>query len=210
MSLVDALQWRYAAKRMNGKKVDASKIESLLSAIQLSASGFGLQPYQILVIENQELKAKIQPAAYNQPQIVESSHLLVFAAWNEVTAEKINAFIQLVSETRNVDVADLKAYKDAIAGSLLSRPVEDQVKWMDKQVYLALGTALAAAAKLEIDSTPMEGFKPSEVDEILNLKEKGLHAVLMMAIGERDEASDFMVNAKKVRWPKEELFTHIV
>lgn len=210
MSLVDALQWRYAAKRMNGKKVDASKIESLLSAIQLSASGFGLQPYQILVIENQELKAKIQPAAYNQPQIVESSHLLVFAAWNEVTAEKINAFIQLVSETRNVDVADLKAYKDAIAGSLLSRPVEDQVKWMDKQVYLALGTALAAAAKLEIDSTPMEGFKPAEVDEILNLKEKGLHAVLMMAIGERDEASDFMVNAKKVRWPKEELFTHIV
>lgn len=210
MSLVDALQWRYAAKRMNGKKVDASKIDSLLSAIQLSASGFGLQPYQILVIENQELKAKIRPAAYNQPQIVESSHLLVFAAWNEVTAEKINAFIQLVSETRNVNVADLKAYKDAIAGSLLSRPVEDQVKWMDKQVYLALGTALAAAAKLEIDSTPMEGFKPSEVDEILNLKEKGLHAVLMMAIGERDEASDFMVNAKKVRWPKEELFTHIV
>jgi nitroreductase len=210
MSLVDALQWRYAAKRMNGKKVDASKIDSLLSAIQLSASGFGLQPYQILVIENQELKAKIRPAAYNQPQIVESSHLLVFAAWNEVTAEKINAFIQLVSETRNVDVADLKAYKDAIAGSLLSRPVEDQVKWMDKQVYLALGTALAAAAKLEIDSTPMEGFKPSEVDEILNLKEKGLHAVLMMAIGERDEASDFMVNAKKVRWPKEELFTYIV
>lgn len=210
MSLVDALQWRYAAKRMNGKKVDASKIDSLLSAIQLSASGFGLQPYQILVIENQELKVKIQPAAYNQPQIVESSHLLVFAAWNEVTAEKINAFIQLVSETRNVDVADLKAYKDAIAGSLLSRPVEDQVKWMDKQVYLALGTALAAAAKLEIDSTPMEGFKPAEVDEILNLKEKGLHAVLMMAIGERDEASDFMVNAKKVRWPKEELFTHIV
>ncbi|AWL09550.1 NAD(P)H-dependent oxidoreductase [Aquirufa nivalisilvae] len=210
MSLVDALQWRYAAKRMNGKKVDASKIDSLLSAIQLSASGFGLQPYQILVIENQELKAKIRPAAYNQPQIVESSHLLVFAAWNEVTAEKINAFIQLVSETRNVNVADLKAYKDAIAGSLLSRPVEDQVKWMDKQVYLALGTALAAAAKLEIDSTPMEGFKPSEVDEILNLKEKGLHAVLMMAIGERDEASDFMVNAKKVRWPKEELFTYIV
>lgn len=210
MSLVDALQWRYAAKRMNGKKVDASKIDSLLSAIQLSASGFGLQPYQILVIENQELKAKIRPAAYNQPQIVESSHLLVFAAWNEVTAEKINAFIQLVSETRNVNVADLKAYKDAIAGSLLSRPVEDQVKWMDKQVYLALGTALAAAAKLEIDSTPMEGFKPSEVDDILNLKEKGLHAVLMMAIGERDEASDFMVNAKKVRWPKEELFTYIV
>lgn len=210
MSLVDALQWRYAAKRMNGKKVDASKIDSLLTAIQLSASGFGLQPYQILVIENEALKAKIQPAAYNQPQIVESSHLLVFAAWNEVTTDKIDAFIQLVSETRNVDIADLKAYRDAIAGSLLSRPVEDQVKWMDKQVYLAMGTALAAAAKIEIDSTPMEGFKPAEVDAILNLKEKGLHAVLMMAVGERDEASDFMVNAKKVRWPKEELFTHIV
>ncbi|MHA8052528.1 NAD(P)H-dependent oxidoreductase [Aquirufa sp. Wall-65K1] len=210
MSLIDALEWRYAAKRMNGKKVDASKIDSLLTSIQLSASGFGLQPYQVLVIENEELKAKIQPAAFNQPQVVESSHLLIFAAWNEITEEKINAFIQLVSETRNVPLEDLKAYKDAIAGSLLSRPVEDQVKWMDKQVYLAMGTALAAAAKLEIDSTPMEGFIPAQVDAILNLKEKGLHAVLMMAVGERDESSDFMVNAKKVRWPKEELFIHVI
>lgn len=209
MSLIDALEWRYATKRMNGNKIESTKIEALLSAIQLSASGFGLQPYQILVIENPEIKAKIQPAAYNQPQVVESSHLLVFAAWNEITAEKIENFIQLVSKTRNVPVEDLKPYHDSIAGALLSRSVEDQVKWMDKQVYLALGTALAAAAKLEIDSTPMEGFKPAEVDAILGLKEKGLHSVLMMAVGERDAASDFMVNAKKVRWPKEELFIHL-
>lgn len=210
MSLIDALQWRYAAKRMNGKKVDASKIDALLSAIQLSASGFGLQPYQILVIENEELKSKIQPAAFNQPQVVESSHLLVFAAWNQVTEEKIDSFMQLVSNTRTIPVANLKGYKDAIAGALLSRSVEDQVKWMDKQVYLAMGTALAAAAKLEIDTTPMEGFNPAQVDEILNLKEKGLHSVLMMAVGERDESADFMANAKKVRWPKEELFIHVI
>jgi nitroreductase len=209
MSLIDDLSWRYAAKKMNGAKIPSEKIETLLEAIRLSASGFGLQPYQILVIENPELRAQIQPIAFGQPQVTESSHLLVFAAWNEVTEEKIDAFMQLVSETRNVPVEALADYRGAIAGAMLKRPQEAQANWAARQVYLAMGTALAAAAHLKIDSTPMEGFMPAKLDELLDLNAKGLHSVLMLAVGERDANADYMVNAAKVRYSKEQLFTRL-
>jgi len=206
MSIIENLSWRYAVKKMNGNVVSDEKIETLLDAIRLSASGFGLQPYQIFVIQNQELKAKIQPIAYGQPQTVESSHLLVFAAWNEVTEEKIDAFMNLVAETRGLPLEALTDYRGAIAGSMLGRPKEMQANWADRQVYLAMGTALAAAAELKIDTTPMEGFVPAKLDELLGLEARGLHSVLMLAIGERDEAKDYMVNAAKVRTPSNELF----
>ena len=206
MSIIENLSWRYAVKKMNGNVVSDEKIETLLDAIRLSASGFGLQPYQIFVIQNPELKAKIQPIAYGQPQTVESSHLLVFAAWNEVTEEKIDAFMNLVAETRGLPLEALADYRGAIAGSMLGRPKEMQANWAARQVYLAMGTALTAAAELKIDTTPMEGFVPTKLDELLGLEAKGLHSVLMLAIGERDEANDYMVNAAKVRTPSNELF----
>jgi len=206
MSIIENLSWRYAVKKMNGNVVSDEKIETLLDAIRLSASGFGLQPYQIFVIQNPELKAKIQPIAYGQPQTVESSHLLVFAAWNEVTEEKIDAFMNLVAETRGLPLEALSDYRGAIAGSMLGRPKEMQANWADRQVYLAMGTALAAAAELKIDTTPMEGFVPAKLDDLLGLEARGLHSVLMLAIGERDEANDYMVNAAKVRTPLNELF----
>ena len=209
MSLINDLSWRYATKRMNGNKVSADKIESLLDAIRLSASGFGLQPYQVFVIENPELRAQIQPIAYGQPQITEASHILVFAAWNDITEEKIDAFIQLVSETRNVPVEALADYRGAIAGSMLQLPMEVQAGWAARQVYLAMGTALAAAAELKIDTTPMEGFVPAKLDELLGLSEKGLHSVLILAVGERDAANDYMANAAKVRYSKDELFVRM-
>lgn len=209
MSLIDSLAWRYATKRMTGNKVSSEKIDSLLEAIRLSASGFGLQPYKILVIENPELKAKIQPIAYGQPQAVESSHLLVFAAWNDITEAQIDTFIQLVADTRGIPVAALGDYRGAIAGSLLSRPVEAKQNWADRQVYLAMGTALAAAGELQIDTTPMEGFIPAKLDELLGLEAMGLHSVLMLAVGERDAANDFMASAAKVRYAKEDFVINL-
>ena len=209
MSIIENLSWRYAVKKMNGNVVSDEKIETLLDAIRLSASGFGLQPYQIFVIQNPELKAKIQPIAYGQPQTVESSHLLVFAAWNEVTEEKIDAFMNLVAETRGLPLEALADYRGAIAGSMLGRPKEMQANWAARQVYLAMGTALAAAAELKLDTTPMEGFVPAKLDELLGLEAKGLHSVLMLAIGERDEAGDYMVHAAKVRTPSNELFERL-
>jgi len=209
MSIIDSLSWRYAVKRMNGNKVSQEKVNTLLDAIQLSASGFGLMPYQIFVMEDADLKAKIQPIAYGQPQIVESSHLLIFAAWNEVTEAHIDTYMNLIAETRGMSLSDLGDFKGAIAGSMKYKSKEQQAQWADRQVYLAMGTALAAAAELRIDTTPMEGFIPAKLDELLGLKAKGLHSVLMLAIGERDEATDYMVNVKKVRTPKAELFVQL-
>ncbi len=209
MSIIDSLSWRYAVKRMNGNKVSQDKLDTLLDAITLSASGFGLQPYQIFMVEDADLKAKIQPIAYGQPQIVESSHLLIFAAWNEVTEAQIDAYMNLIAETRGMSLSDLGDFKGAIAGSMKYKSKEEQAQWADRQVYLAMGTALAAAGELQLDTTPMEGFIPAKLDELLGLEAKGLHSVLMLAIGERDEATDYMVNVKKVRTPKSELFVQL-
>jgi len=209
MSIINSLSWRYAVKRMNGNKVSQDKLDTLLDAITLSASGFGLQPYQILMVEDAELKAKIQPIAYGQPQIVESSHLLIFAAWNEVTEAQIDAYMDLIAETRGMSLSDLGDFKGAIVGSMKYKSKEQQAQWADRQVYLAMGTALAAAGELQIDTTPMEGFIPAKLDELLGLEAKGLHSVLILAIGERDEATDYMVNVKKVRTPKSELFVQL-
>jgi nitroreductase len=209
MSIINSLSWRYAVKRMNGNKVSQDKLDTLLDAITLSASGFGLQPYQILMVEDADLKAKIQPIAYGQPQIVESSHLLIFAAWNEVSEAQIDAYMNLIAETRGMSLSDLGDFKGAIAGSMKYKSKEQQAEWADRQVYLAMGTALAAAGELQIDTTPMEGFIPAKLDELLGLEAKGLHSVLMLAIGERDEATDYMVNVKKVRTPKSELFVQL-
>ena len=209
MSIINSLSWRYAVKRMNGNKVSQDKLDTLLDAITLSASGFGLQPYQIFMVEDADLKAKIQPIAYGQPQIVESSHLLIFAAWNEVTEAQIDAYMYLIAETRGMSLSDLGDFKGAIAGSMKYKSKEQQAEWADRQVYLAMGTALAAAGELQLDTTPMEGFIPAKLDELLGLEAKGLHSVLMLAIGERDEATDYMVNVKKVRTPKSELFVQL-
>ena len=209
MSIINSLSWRYAVKRMNGNKVSQDKLDTLLDAITLSASGFGLQPYQIFMVEDADLKAKIQPIAYGQPQIVESSHLLIFAAWNEVTEAQIDAYMNLIAETRGMSISDLGDFKGAIAGSMKYKSKEEQAQWADRQVYLAMGTALAAAGELQLDTTPMEGFIPAKLDELLGLEAKGLHSVLMLAIGERDEATDYMVNVKKVRTPKSELFVQL-
>jgi len=209
MSIINSLSWRYAVKRINGNKVSQDKLDTLLDAITLSASGFGLQPYQIFMVEDADLKAKIQPIAYGQPQIVESSHLLIFAAWNEVTEAQIDAYMNLIAETRGMSLSDLGDFKGAIAGSMKYKSKEQQAQWADRQVYLAMGTALAAAGELQLDTTPMEGFIPAKLDELLGLEAKGLHSVLMLAIGERDEATDYMVNVKKVRTPKSELFVQL-
>jgi len=209
MSIINSLSWRYAVKRMNGNKVSQDKLNTLLDAIQLSASGFGLMPYQIFVVEDADLKAKIQPIAYGQPQIVESSHLLIFAAWNEVNEAQVDQYMNLIAETRGMSLSDLGDFKGAIMGSMGHRTKDQQAQWADRQVYLAMGTALAAAGELQIDTTPMEGFIPAKLDELLGLEAKGLHSVLIMAIGERDEATDYMVNVKKVRTPKNELFVQL-
>ncbi|HEY1115140.1 MAG TPA: NAD(P)H-dependent oxidoreductase [Chitinophagaceae bacterium] len=209
MKLIDALNWRYATKRMNGEKIPVEKLDAVLDATRLSASSMGLQPYTILVVENEEVKKQLQPAAYNQPQITEASHLLVFAAWENVTAEHVDHYINDIINTRGVAPETLDAFKGSLMGIINGRTPEQKYEWAARQAYIAFGTAIAAAAVEQIDATPMEGFNPAAVDEILGLKEKGLRSVTILALGYRDAEKDFMVNQKKVRRAKDELILKV-
>lgn len=209
MKLIEALNWRYAAKRMNGEKVPQQKIENILEAIRLSASSMGLQPYTIVVVENEEMKQLLRPAAFNQPQITESSHLLVFAAWEDVTEEHVQEYINSIAKVRNVTLESLDEFKASLMNIVHGRTQPQKHEWAARQAYIAFGTAITAAAVEEVDATPMEGFDPDAVDKILGLKEKGLRSVTILALGYRDSEKDFLVNAKKVRREREKLILKV-
>lgn len=209
MKLIDALNWRYAAKRMNGEKVPTEKLDAILEATRLSASSMGLQPYTLLVVESEALKKQIQPAAYNQPQIVEASHLLVFAAWEDVTEEHVNDYIANIVQTRGVTLESLEGFKASLMGIVNGRTPEQKHEWAARQAYIAFGTAITAAAVEQVDATPMEGFNPAAVDAILGLGEKGLRSVTILALGYRDTDKDYLVDAKKVRRSKDELILKV-
>jgi len=199
MKLLDALQWRYAVKKMNGTKVPAEKLETIIEATRLAPSGFGLTPYSIIVIEDEETRKKLQPAFYNQSQVVDGSVVIVFAAWNTISEKEIAEYMQEIADQRGVAVDTLKDFSGYINGSLKNLTPEQARVWADKQTYLALGFSLVAAAAEEVDATPMEGFAPDAVDEILGLKALGLHSAVALTLGFRDAANDYLVNAKKVR-----------
>lgn len=206
MSLIENLNWRYATKKMNGQKVPQEKLDYILEAIRLSATSYGLQPFSVLVIESEELRKKIQPVAYNQPQIFEASHLLVFAAWNDVTEAHVAAYMNDMAETRGIPVNALQGFHNTITGTIERLTQEQRFNWSAKQAYIALGTGLAAAAEQKVDATPMEGFDALGLDVLLDLPAKGLRSVAILPLGYRDEANDQLANAKKVRRAKEELF----
>lgn len=206
MSLIENLNWRYATKRMNGQTVPPEKLDYILEAIRLAPTSNGLQPFSVLVVENEELRKKIQPIAYNQPQIFEASHLLIFAAWDNITEAQITAYIAQIAAERGVAAENLQGFHNSIAGLVERKSLEERFNWSARQAYIAFGMGLAAAAEQKVDATPMEGFDPLGLDVLLNLKEKGLRSVCMMALGYRDEANDQLVNAKKVRRAKEKLF----
>jgi nitroreductase len=199
MKLLDALQWRYAVKKMNGTKIPAEKLETIIEATRLAPSGFGLTPYSIIVVEDEETRKKLQPAFYNQSQVVDGSVVIVFAAWNTISEKEIAEYMQEIADQRGVAVDTLKDFSGAISGSFKNKTPEQARVWADKQAYLALGFSLVAAAAEEVDATPMEGFAPDAVDEILGLKALGLHSAVALTLGFRDAANDYLVNAKKVR-----------
>ena len=205
MSITTALHWRYATKRMNGIKIPKAKMDIILDAISLAPSSFGLQPYSVLVIENKAMLEKIKPIAMMQPQITEASALLVFAVWDQITSEKINVYIAQIAQERNVTIDSLKQVKEQIEAQLKNSD-SDNFIWNSKQAYIALGVGLVAAAEEEIDSTPMEGFDKTLLDDLLKLKEKGLSSSVLMTLGYRDTENDYLVHPKKIRRKKEHLF----
>ena len=206
MDLIESLEWRYASKKMNGEKVPQEKVNKILEAIRLAPSSMGLQPYTVLIIEDPELKKQIQPIAFNQSQIGQSSHLLVFAAWDNVTPQHIEDYISHTAEVRKVAKESLNDFRETLLNMAKNRSPEENFSWAARQAYIAFGTALVAAATEEVDATPMEGFNSEALDELLNLKEKGLKSVTLLPLGFRDEEGDWLAKLPKVRREKEKLF----
>jgi nitroreductase len=204
MSLIEKLQWRYATKKMDSAKaVPQDKVEQILEAIRLTASSSGLLPYEVIVITNKEIREKIKPIANSQSQIVDCSHLIVFAAWDNYTAERINNVFDMTETIRNFTSDAGTAYRQMLLKVYPARDSEINFTHAAKQAYIGLGTALIAAADQQVDSTPMEGFDPQALDTLLNLKEKGLRSVVMLPLGYRKTDEDWLLNLKKVRRAKE-------
>jgi nitroreductase len=209
MSVLNNLKWRYATKRMNGQKVPAEKLENILEAIQLAPSSIGLQPFTVLVIGDPQMRAKIAPAIYNQPQITEGSHVLVFAAWTGISDESIEKYLNHIASLRGIPLESLAGMRDMINGSTAGKSPEQILNWNSRQAYIALGVGLVAAAVEQVDATPMEGFDPDALDAVLGLKEKGLHSTVIMTLGYRDAEKDYLSGVAKVRRAKEELFIRL-
>lgn len=208
MELLKTLQWRYATKKFSNKKVSDEDLDKVIKAIKLSASSIGIQTYRLFVIDNPTIKKELGEGSFNS-QIAESSHLLVFAAFDSINMETIDSYIQLIAKERNTPITELADFKNMISSYLLARTDEENFIWSSKQAYIALGTGLIAAATLKIDTTPMEGFDAERFDKLLGLKEKKLKSVVLLALGYRDEENDPLAKLKKVRWSMEEFVTTI-
>ena len=209
MELLDKLNWRYAAKAMNGEKVAEDKITRILEAARLAPTSSGLQPFEILVIKNQAIKEEIRPVAWNQSVITDCSHLLVFAAWDTYTAERINHMFDLTNEIRGFKNEGWENYRQMLLSAYPQKDAEENFNHAAKQAYIAFANAITAAAYEGVDATPLEGFDAAAVDKILGLREKGLRSAVLLPIGYRQEDEDWLVNLVKVRKPMEELVTVI-
>ena len=209
MELLDKLNWRYATKAMNGQKIPQEKIDNIIEAISLAPTSSGLQPFEVFVITNQEVKDKIKPIAWNQSVVSDCSHLLVFAAWDTYTEERINKMFDLVNEVRGFKNEGWENYRQMLLKGYPSRDPEINFNHAAKQAYIAFSQAITAAAFEQVDATPMEGFDANALDEILNLKEKGLRSCVLLPLGYRDTENDWLVNLKKVRKSREDLITEV-
>ena len=205
-TFIDNQNWRYATKKFDAtKKISTEDLNTLKEAIRLSTSSYGLQPYKVIIVENPELRAQIQPAAWGQSQIVEASHLIIFANRTSINEDEVDTFFDNISKTREIPLEALAGYQGFLKGQINGLSEDAKNIWNAKQTYLALGNLLNAAAELKIDVTPMEGFSPAAVNEILGLNELGLNASLIATVGYRSE-EDATQHQKKVRKSNKELF----
>jgi nitroreductase len=208
-NFIQDANWRYATKKFDStKKVSDSDLNTLKEAIRLSASSYGLQPYKVLIIENPETRALLQPASWGQSQIVDASQVIVFATETNFNDEHIDKYVANLTTTRGIPAESIKGYADFMKMKVNALNDEQKNVWTAKQAYLALGNLLNAAAELKIDVTPMEGFEPEKYNEILQLEKLGLQAVVVATIGYRHQ-DDATQHYAKVRKSNEELFINL-
>lgn len=205
-TFIENQKWRYATKKFDAtKKITPKDLNFLKEAMRLSSSSYGLQPYKILILENETLRTQLQPFAWGQSQIVDASHVLVFANIINFGSSQIDDYISNLVEIRGISKESVQGYVDFMKMKINPLSLDDRNIWTSKQTYLALANLINAAAELKIDVTPMEGFEPDKVNKLLNLNEKGLNASLIATIGYRHD-EDATQHFTKVRKSNEELF----
>ncbi len=205
MALIENLQWRYAVKAYDPtKKVSQENIDKIVEAARLAPTSSGLQPFKLLVIENQDLKNKLSEGALNPECMREASHILIFAAWDRYTEERIDTVYDFTTDERGLPRGRFGSYTDKLKSIYLPEEAEKNFAHTARQTYIALGLALAQAAELKVDSTPVEGFDNALIDEILELNKFGLKSVSLMYVGVSDPTRDWIAPMKKVRVPREE------
>ena len=209
MKLLEALHWRYATKRMTGEKIEETIVNQILEAARLAPTSAGLQPVHIFSISNPEIKKQIQPIALGQPQIVESSHLLVFTSWDKITNEAIDKVHSDMNRLRNLPRETTAQTEENLRNLFSTFSEEEQYHHTAKQAHIAFGMAIAAAAELGVDTTPMEGFDKNGLDEFLKLRENGMRSVVLLALGKRKEDNDWLLPLEKYRQTKEAFVTEI-
>jgi nitroreductase len=208
--LLNKLEWRYACKKMDPTKVvPKDKVDRIVEAARLAPTSSGLQPFEIFVVTNPAVREQIKPKAWGQAQITDGSHLLVFAAWDNYTAERINMMFDLTNAQRGGTNEGWENYRQMLLKNYPARTPEVNYEHAARQAYIGLGAALIAAAFEEVDATPMEGFDPKAVDEILGLSARGLRSVVIVPLGYRAVEGDWLANLKKVRRPTAQFATEV-
>lgn len=209
MSTLTSLQWRYATKKFDtSKQLSPEQINILKQCFNLTATSYGLQPLQLVVIKHKELQEKLLPHSFQQQQIVTASHLLVICIEKNIDAEFINRYFELTKNIRNTPEEILKPFREFLLKDFGTKPQQELEQWAINQAYLALGNLLTVCAEEKIDACPMEGFDAEKYDEILKLKEKNLKSILILPVGYRAE-DDIFADFEKVRRPLKETVIEI-
>ncbi|RKO72762.1 NAD(P)H-dependent oxidoreductase [Sphingobacterium puteale] len=210
MALLETLEWRYATKKYDStKKVDQKDVDKIIEAARMAPSSSGLQPFRVVLITDQQLKEQIVPVAWGQQIIAESSHLLVFAAWDKYTDERIDATFNQMNNHRGLPLDTTDDYKNKLKSMFAALTEEQQAAHAAKQAYISFGIAIAQAAELKVDATPMEGFSNGELDKLLGLDKLGLKSVVLLPLGYRLGEEDWLLKLKKFRLPKTEFLIEL-
>jgi len=207
--LLQDLEWRYATKKFDAsKKISTDDLKTLLNVLRFTPTSYGMQPLKFLVVTDDELRTKLQAASFNQTQVKDASHLIIICAQTETSSNHIDEMTELMSKTRAIEIEKLQGFNNYVKSALKDFTAHEMLLWNSKQAYIALGMLLSACARLRIDSTPMEGFEPDKYEEILDLQQKGLRAILACPIGYRSE-EDHYSKLEKVRKPLDKLVEFI-
>lgn len=208
MNLIEALNWRYATKRMTGEKIAESDLNIILEAIRLTPTAYGLQPFKVVVTQNEGLIGEIYRKSCPQIVIKQCSHLLIFKARKKLDSEYLEGYLKEMKRLRNSTDEYIDGYRSKIL-RVIDDPQINKFSWMIRQMYIALGYATVAAAALGIDATPIEGFDAQSLNQLLKLDTDREEAVVMLTLGYRDEKEDKLIYLPKIRKPMDLLVERI-